>query len=212
VVNYLSFLMLQLETREIHHRVKNNFQIIMSLLNLQESNIEDEKSLKVLREPINRINTMALIHERLYQTDNLSSLDFGEYVKKISMDLFESYMCDPGKVAMKINVDKCELDVDQAVPCGLIINEVISNSIKYAFPDDWGKPGVIKVILKEKGDEQVELVLGDDGIGMPDSIVVGKAETLGLNLVPALVKQVKGEYELKRSRGTEFKISFKKNL
>ncbi len=196
--------------KEIHHRVKNNFQIITSLLSLQERTIENEELRLLLREPKNRIRAMSLIHDRLYHSDDLSRIDFADYLRGITREIFNTYYRDSNRVKLKIDADRIYLDIQHAIPCGLIVNELVSNSIKYAFPPDEKKKGTIVVSMHEaKG--ACELLVSDNGIGIPENIDIDNTRTLGLRLVHMLVKnQLKGTYELSRKTGTEYTIHFNK--
>ena len=192
---------------EVHHRVKNNMQIIISLLRLQAGKIEDKKSVDMLKEAENRIRSMALIHEKIYQTADFANIEFGAYAKSLSKDLFKSYGINTGKVQLKIEIENIALGLDNAIPCGLIINELLSNSLKYAFPKDRG--GEIKISFKPLNDHEVELMVSDDGIGIPAEIDIGETESLGLQLVNILAEnQLDGTLELDRDGGTAFKIRF----
>jgi two-component sensor histidine kinase len=192
--------------KEIHHRVKNNLQVVSSLLNLQAHRIEDQAVLDVLRESQNRIRSMALIHERLYRSKDLAGIDFAVYIRELATHLVHSYRAHLGPVELKIEADDVLLGVDTAVPCGLITNELISNALKHAFPD--GRAGEIRVTLKATADRQVTMAFSDDGIGFPDSVDFHNTESLGMQLVNTLVGQLDGTVELCRKAGTEFRITF----
>jgi len=191
---------------EIHHRVKNNMQIISSLLNLQKNFVENEKASAVLLESQNRVKSMAMIHERLYQSGDFTRIDISEYIEKLLADLFYTYATSNEQVTSIINVDNLSLNIETAIPCGLIISEIVSNSLKYAFPG--GRKGKLTVSLKA-GDEWNELIISDDGIGFPEELDFKNTETLGLQLVHSLVGQIDGEITLDRSQGTKFTIRFK---
>jgi PAS domain S-box-containing protein len=192
--------------QEIHHRVKNNLQVISSLLNLQSAYVDDSQYREMFNESQNRIRSMALIHERLYQSENLADIDFRSYIKKLVRGLFRSYEVGADKVALAVDVGDVSLGVNAAIPCGLIINELVSNCLKHAFPD---KKGSVKIILRStNGDYQ--LVVKDNGIGIPEGIDFRNTETLGLRLVTILAEsQLNGEIDLIRDKGTEFRITFK---
>lgn len=194
--------------REIHHRVKNNMQVISGLLILQEELSDDEKVIGMLKNSQNRIASMALIHEKLYKSENLSKIDFKEYVDELVSGLFESYMVSESKIALDVTVENISLGIDLAIPCGLIINELVTNSLKYAFPD--GKNGEIKIALHSIGDNMIELLVQDNGVGIPDDLDFRKTHTLGLHIVNLLVEnQLHGEITMNSDRGTEFRIRFK---
>ncbi len=192
--------------REIHHRVKNNLQVISSLLNLQSGYIEDRKSLEIFRESQNRVRSMALIHEKLYQSKDLNKIEFSEYVESLTKDLFNSYNIDPDRIALRCELEGTFLEIDTAILCGLIINELVSNSLKHAFPA--GRKGEVFIGLSNLGDNQYSLILRDNGIGFPANIDFRKTDSLGLQLVTTLTEQLSGQIILNRNGCTEFKINF----
>ncbi|MCL5029906.1 MAG: CHASE3 domain-containing protein [Bacteroidetes bacterium] len=191
--------------REIHHRVKNNLQVISSLLNLQSSYIEDKKALEIFRESQNRIRSMALIHEKLYQSKDLNKIEFSEYVKSLIKDLFSSYNVDTERIILKSEFEGIYFEIDIAILCGLIINELVSNSLKHAFPS--GRKGEIYIELKNEEKKYI-LILRDTGIGFPAGLDFRKTESLGLQLVNTLTDQLGGKIELNQNGCTEFKIVF----
>ena len=191
--------------REIHHRVKNNLQIISSLLNLQSHYIKDTETLDVLMESQNRIRTMAIVHEELYRSPNLTNINFKEYLERLLSNLFYSYGVNGEFIETKFDLEESTISIDTAIPCGLIVNELVTNSLKYAFPD--GKKGKIEVLMRSSNGTYT-LTISDNGIGLPESFEPENAETLGLQLVNSLVRQIDGVLELTRNCGTEFKISF----
>ncbi|CAG1000705.1 MAG: HAMP domain-containing protein [Candidatus Methanoperedens sp.] len=192
--------------REIHHRVKNNMQIISSLLLLSSQNIEDKKFIEILGDSQNRIHSMALIHEKLYQSENLAQINMNEYINDMASNLFNSY--SKGNVKLEQDVEICPLNIDYAIPCGLIINELITNSLKYAFPE--GRNGTIKIAFKSIGSNMFQLSISDDGIGIPGDMDIRETKSLGLHLVTSLAEnQLHGKLILNRDRGTEFQIVFK---
>jgi PAS domain S-box-containing protein len=192
--------------KEIHHRVKNNLQVISSLLNLQAYNSSDPQLLKILREGQNRIRSMALVHEKLYQSKDLSRIDFAEYIRNLAVHLFHSYQVDPGRVQLKQDIEGIFLDINTGIPCGLIMNELISNSLKHAFPG--GRSGNVYLELKRQDDRRLCLVVRDDGIGLPEDLDIQKTKTLGMQIVTLLAYQIDGTIELSRKPGTEFRILF----
>ncbi len=195
--------------KEIHHRVKNNFQIITSLLNLQESKIKDKTVLAHFRDYENRIRAMALIHEKLYQSDDLARINFGEYINLMSRELYHTYSCDSDRIRLDISVDDVMLQINQAIPCGMILNELLTNSIKYAFPDNEKDDCIIKVILK-KNEKEINLIVSDNGIGLPEEFDISETESLGLKLIYMSAKnQLNGSVILDRSAGTTMTISFR---
>jgi len=192
--------------KEVHHRVKNNLQVISSILNLQSSYIKDDKTLNLLKESQNRIKSMAFIHESLYQTKDFSRINFSEYIVNLSKNLVHSYSGFGNEIELKLETDSLFLNIDLAIPCGLIINELVSNSLKYAFPRE--KNGEIHVTLKAVED-QVFLSIADNGVGMPKEIDYRNTESLGLQLVMALTDQLNGKIELINKEGTQYNLTFK---
>jgi len=191
--------------KEIHHRVKNNLQIIISLLNLQTGYIKDETTLKAVKDGQSRVRSMALVHERFYQSDTVTEIDFAEYVEKLCHYIYQSYGDKTDRIDVQVTGDAVKLDMDTAMPCGLLLNEIVTNAYKYAFPDQ--QKGKITINLK-KGENQVALSVHDNGIGLPPDFVFENSETLGMQLIQALTSQVDGELQISRSPGTTFEISF----
>jgi PAS domain S-box-containing protein len=192
--------------KEIHHRVKNNLQIITSLLNLQAAHIEDSQTLEVFEEIRNRIHSMALVHEKLYQSENFSRIDFKSYAEKMVNDLLYAYQLNVG-IDMDLQVDSTSLDIDTAIPCGLVLNELVTNALKHAFSGR--KHGRIRVSFQEMSRLYYELIVQDNGIGIPQSITIETTESLGLKLVQILTTQMNGTLELRRNRGTTVIIRFR---
>jgi PAS domain S-box-containing protein len=192
--------------KEVHHRVKNNLQIISSLLDLQSDYVRDEQSRVFFRDSQNRIRSMALIHEKLYQSESLAFVDFREYIVDLANYLFSVSVKDPDLIRLTIDVGEVSLSVDEAIPCGLIINELISNSLKHAFPDDRG--GEITVTCRIGEDGRITLTVSDNGIGLPPGLDVENTETLGLQLVAMLVKQLHARIDLSGDHGTLWEIVF----
>jgi two-component sensor histidine kinase len=190
--------------KEVHHRVKNNLQVISSLLSLQAGYVNDKQALELFKESQNRVRSMAIIHERLYQSKDLGRIDFRGYVRDLADNLFRSYGVDSGRIMLNVNVDNVFLGVDMAIPCGLIVNELVSNSLKYAFPE--GRKGEIRIDLFPEGEKNLVLIVKDNGIGFPEELDFRNTETLGLQLVNTLTEQVGGTITLSREGGTMFKI------
>jgi len=190
--------------KEIHHRVKNNLQVISSLLNLQSRNIKDSRDLDVIERSKNQIKSIALVHDRLARTEDLRYINFREYVNELVRNLFQSYE-KSFRIYSKIEIDDTRLDIQKAINCGLIINELVSNSLKYAFPGD--EKGEIRISFK--GDEDMyNLVVSDTGVGLPKDFELEAAGTLGLRLVLMLIGQLGGKMELDRVQGTKFSMTF----
>ncbi|WP_321422409.1 PocR ligand-binding domain-containing protein [uncultured Methanobacterium sp.] len=194
--------------REIHHRVKNNMQIINSLLSLQSQHVEGEETLDVLKESQGRVRSMAMIHEKLYQSPNLTKIDFKDYIEKLASNLIYTYQVETRNIEQVFEVKDVEMNIDTAIPCGLIINELVTNSLKYAFPQsELNSNGIIKIELYQVED-QFKLVISDNGVGLPSHIQPEDTETLGLQLVNSLVDQLEGTLEIDRLQGTKFTIVF----
>ncbi|VVB89451.1 Methyl sulfide methyltransferase-associated sensor [uncultured archaeon] len=194
--------------REIHHRVKNNMQIISSLLSLQSEFSKDSTFIEMFKESRNRITSMALIHEKLYQSQNFTKIDINGYIKDLVNGLFQSYGISTSKIALNLQVEDVPIGIDSAIPCGLVINELVTNSMKYAFPGD--KRGELKIILHSIGDNMIELVVSDDGVGIPKDMDLHNVKSLGLHLVTILSEnQLQGEIHLNLDKGTEFRIKFR---
>ncbi len=198
----------ELLLQEVHHRVKNNLQIISSLLNLQARYINDEKNLEIFRDSQSRVKSMAFIHEQLYRSSDFEEVNFADYIRNLMAYLSYSHNLDPEKIKIEMNVKDVYLDINTAIPCGLIINELVTNSIKYAFPD--GRSGKIRVDLDWDYHDEYVLMVGDDGIGLSEDIDFEKTETLGLQLVNSLTRQLDGQLEIDSKKGTQFKIVFNK--
>lgn len=194
--------------KEVHHRVKNNLQIISSILNLQTSFSNDTRVNEILRESQNRVKSMAYLHESLYQNKNFSFINFSDYLINLSKNLVHSYYISTSSVELKLDVDKVDLNLDQAIPCGLIVNELLTNAIKYAFPDS-EKGGIISISVKEKKG-LVEISVADNGKGLPKSFDVNKTNSLGLQLVSTLTEQLDGKLGVQNHTGAKFTITFKK--
>ena len=192
--------------KEIHHRVKNNLMIISSLLSLQASYIQDEDALNSFTDSEKRATSMAMIHERLYQSTDLRNIDFGNYIKDLANELYKTMVSDTSRISLKLDVKSIKIDLNTVVPLGLIVNELVTNSIKYAFPLD--KKGTIYVEFYKK-DENIVLKVSDNGVGFPKNLDYKNTNSLGLELVNSLTKQLGGELTLDRSQGTDFTLTFK---
>jgi PAS domain S-box-containing protein len=192
--------------KEVHHRVKNNLQIISSLLNLQSRHVRDPLMVQVLEDSKNRIRSMALVHERLYQSASLARIDVAEYMRSLAANLVGSYGLEPARVHLLVEVEPAELGIDTAVPCGLIANELVSNALKHAFPKD--REGTIIVELRTQGEGQWRLRVSDNGVGWPEGLDFRATTTLGMQLVVTLTDQLGGTVERIEGRGTTFDVAF----
>jgi len=177
----------ELLLKEIHHRVKNNMQIISSLLSIQSRRVEEPLAKIVFKECQNRVRSMALIHEKLYGSKDLARIDFAVYVKSLANYLYRTYETDPNNVKLNVSVDQVFLGIDLAIPCGLIINELISNALKYGFPSGWKGQGEIEVTMHHHDDHHITLTVRDNGVGIPGEVDVWKSGSLGMHLVKILV-------------------------
>lgn len=189
--------------KEIHHRVKNNLQIVISLLNTQSAYLDNEDALEAIQNSQHRMHAMSLIHQKLYQSENLSSINMLWYIKELIEYLKDSFDHD-GKIKFKLSLSPIELDVAQAVPLGLILNEAISNSIKYAFPD---RKGIITILFEEK-DGNYLLLISDNGIGLPDNFKSAESGSLGMNLMMGLADQLDGVFSISSENGVIITINF----
>ena len=190
--------------REIHHRVKNNLQVVSSLLNLQTQATPDPVVQSVLLESQMRVRSMALIHEKLYQSETLSHIQLSAYVQSLAMHLFRSYQQNDGRIQLRLEGESFEIGVDNAVPIGLILNELISNSLKYAFPD--GRSGEILVATKREGKDKVLFRYRDNGVGLSADSKLEIPTTLGMRLIEGLAQQIGVEIEFVRDNGVQFSL------
>ena len=200
--------------KEIHHRVKNNMQVISSLLNLQSSRVKDKNIYEMFKKSRDRIRSMALIHEKLYQSKDFARIDLSRYIQSLAVHLFHSYSIDSNVVKLKTEMEDIFLDINTAIPCGLIISELISNSLKHAFPElssrkTKRKPmGEILISIHSDEKDLITLIVGDNGVGLHKGFDIRNTKTLGLQLVNDLVEQLEGSIKLQKKRGTLFKITF----
>ena len=193
---------------EVHHRVKNNMQVISGLLDLQARSSGNPELTGMLNEGQSRIQAMALVHHKLYNSKDFVKIDLADYVTTLSRDLFKSYRINPRKIELVIPTDGdvC-VDINKAIPCGLILNELISNVLKHAFPGDG--QGELQIIIRKTKSTEIEIVVRDNGLGLPDDVDIHQPKTVGLYLVNGLVKnQLDGQIEVRRDNGTEFRIIF----
>ena len=191
--------------KEIHHRVKNNLQVISGLLELQSKNLNDETARDALREGRNRVRSIALIHQNLYQFENISSIELKRFVNDLCRQV-EAVFQKKNQVVMAIKVPDLHLDIDTAVPLGLIMNELLSNSFKYAFSD--AAPGEINLEIHNPAEGKYELIYSDNGPGLPDNFEVSKATTLGIQLINDLSRQIGGKVKYENKNGAVFTINF----
>ncbi len=194
--------------KEINHRVKNNLQIIISLLSLQSQEIQDEQARHSFHVSQDRIRSIALVHDKLYRSDDLARIDMGEYINSLADVLRNSYGLTSKDVNLKIQVGNILLGVDRAIPCGVIVNELVANSLKHAFPTN--RPGEISVRFKEVGG-RYSMTFCDNGIGFPDDIDISRPSSLGFTIVTALTGQLHGAIALLRDNGAGVKITFPAN-
>ena len=191
--------------KEIHHRVKNNLQIISSLLYLQSQQITNPENRALFMESRDRVHSMALVHEKLYQSDDLARINYQDYLRTIATSLVQSYRDEETTVELRLDLEEIFLPVDTAIPCSLIINELLTNAMKYAF--DGRTEGTVQIELHRDGDK-VELSMADDGVGFPKDVDYRDTETLGMQLVTNLVNQLQGTLEADFSSGTKFIIRY----
>lgn len=189
--------------RELHHRVKNNLQVISSLFSLQAPKVQDPAAQELFRECRNRVRTMALVHNRLYAADDIARIDLADYYGELVGNLFRSFGSDPELIVPRIHVEDTVLDFDQVIPCGLIVNELLSNSLKYAFPD--GRAGEVCIDIRHR-DDVVTLTVADDGVGR--SPLAQSKTGDGLQIVEALVDQLSGQFEMTNGRGMTYTVTF----
>ncbi len=193
--------------REIHHRVKNNLQIISSLLNLQSQHVKDKEALEMFRESRLRVRSMAMVHEKLYRSKDLARVDFNEYVQSLGYHLFQMYGVTPDTVVLKVDAEGVFLDINTAIPCGLLISELISNALKHAFPD--GLKGEVVVNMKPIEDDSYMLTVRDTGVGLNRDLDLKSTDSFGLQLVDMLSEQLQGSVSIQRNGGTTFTVQFK---
>jgi two-component sensor histidine kinase len=194
--------------KEIHHRVKNNLQVISSLLNLQARYLPDPAARAIFSQSQNRVQSIALVHERLYESADLSHVDFGKYVAVLLDNIFDTHDALGRGIAKVIDVGEVHLTVDVAIPCGLIVNELVTNALKHAFPD--GRAGEVRVSLSENPEGTLNLMVADDGVGMPAGLDPRNTVSLGLDLVVTFAEQLNAEVTINRENGTQFGFRFRK--
>jgi two-component sensor histidine kinase/CheY-like chemotaxis protein len=195
----------ELLLKEVHHRVKNNLQIICSLLSMQSDAVQDPLLASALWESQKRIHSMALIHEMLYGSSNLSDLDFGTYTQVLAAEISSSYGMDADRIRLILELEPIPFDIDHAIPCGLILNELLSNAFKYAFPD--GRKGEIRVLLHQR-EGCITLAVKDNGVGLPPGQSAIEKKSLGLRIVNILARQLRGKLEITSNPGASFDLKF----
>lgn len=194
--------------REIHHRVKNNMQVISSMMSLQLDQTDDENIRALLEESRSRVRSMALIHEKLYLSGDLSRVNFGEYLDGLAKHLFQTYSDMAGHISLETRIEDIEFEIETAIPCGLITNELISNSLKHAFPGN--RNGSILVAMAKNSDGSYTLTVSDDGIGFPEGLKPSEAKSFGLQLVQILTEQLDGTLSIEGTEGTTVSLTFTK--
>ncbi|PKN36893.1 MAG: hypothetical protein CVU62_12395 [Deltaproteobacteria bacterium HGW-Deltaproteobacteria-2] len=194
--------------KEVHHRVKNNMQVISGLLDLPAALSGNQERRKMFRESQNRIQAMSLVHEKLYGSKDFTRIDLAGYVRTMSQDLFQSYKVNPGKIDLIVQTDgNVYVDINKAIPCGLILNELISNALKHAFPGN--RHGELTIIISQTKNTEIEIVVRDNGLGLSGDVDVHQPLSVGLHLVNGLVKnQLDGQIEFRRAAGTEISMKF----
>jgi len=193
--------------REVHHRVKNNMQIISSILKMQQRQVDDPTLKVILEESQSRIRSMALIHENLYQNENLANITFANYIKSLAGNLARTFSDSQSKITFHYDIEDIYLPIDTGIPCGLIINELLSNAFKYAF--EGKEKGVITISLKQISEQDFTLVVADNGKGLPVNLNVEESGTLGMKIVTRLVQQIDGKLQYQNNNGAVFIIHFK---
>ena len=196
--------------REIHHRVKNNMQVMSSLLSLQSRVASNPETSRMLEENQNRIQSMALLHELLYQSDDLALVDFPKYIRRMVEHLFRFYGVDNRRIRLHCELDPVGLELDDALPCGLLISEVISNCLKHAFPE--GRTGDVRILLRRRSPTTVALLISDTGVGLPANLDSTTSRSLGLRLVRALADQLRASLDIRSQGGTEVELAFAPKL
>lgn len=197
--------------RELYHRTKNNLQVIYSLLNLQSLTISDKQMLEVVKEIQNRIRSISLVHEKLYQSKDLSNVNLKDYIQELANALLMSYQGSKNRISLTLDIADVFMSIDTITTCGLIINELVSNSLKHAFPDD--RKGTIRIALRSIDGDEMELRVSDNGIGLPEGLDFRNTKSLGLKLVRRLAEdQLRGKVELEGEKRTDFLIKFKETI
>ncbi|GAK51086.1 response regulator receiver sensor signal transduction histidine kinase [Candidatus Moduliflexus flocculans] len=194
--------------KEVYHRVKNNFMAVSALLELQADSVEERHTREALQESVHRVKSMSLIHERLYQSQTLSEINFSESAYIIATELFHTYQPQGSNILLDISRKPVMLPAEQAIPCALLLNELVSNALKYAFPG--GRNGTIRIDIRDVGDE-VFLTVNDNGVGLPNDFDIQRTSSLGIRLVAGFIQQLHGSCTLNHANGTQFDMTFPKN-
>lgn len=192
--------------QEIHHRVKNNLQVVISLLDMQAEVVDHPQVRAALEESQARLHTMALIHDQLYQSASLTHLNSADYFRQLSTRLFETYSPPDGRITLVLEVEPIALELNVAIPCGLMLNELSSNALKHAFPR--GRPGTVTITLHQEPTGTCVLTVHDPGVGVPEDLDIHQTNSLGLQLVSLLIEQLGGTLTLARGSGTTFTLTF----
>jgi len=192
--------------REIHHRVKNNMQVVSSLLALQARTVSDEETRRLFEDTRNRIQSMALLHETVYESGEQATVDFAKYIRRTIDYLIRAYGIDSPRIRVRAQVEAVDLHLDAALPCGLLINEVITNSFRHAFPQDRG--GEVRISLRRGPSSGVELEISDDGVGLPPGLDWTTSRSLGLRLIRELAQQLSATLEIQSAGGTKVRLVF----
>ncbi len=194
--------------KEIHHRVRNNMQVIYGLFEIQSDYIRDKQCLDIIKGCQNQLMSIGLVHKILYKSEDLANINFHDYIKSLAGKIFDSYGMSAERVELKIDIDDISMGIDASIRCGLIISELVSNSLKYAFPDE--KKGEIKIGLHTVRGKEIELEISDNGIGIPENLDIKKTDTLGLKMVEIfVVDMLRGSIEVSRAAGTKYIIMFR---
>ncbi len=191
--------------KEVYHRVKNNFSVISSLINIQSRSVKDPRDREIFRAMGNRVMSMAAVHQQLYQSGDLEKIDFAEYLKKVSVNIIQSYEASTDRIRLSVHSDAdFFLPLDTAIPCGLIVNELVSNCIKHAFPGE--RAGTITITLHAGDDGARSITVRDDGVGLPGGRDLLQSDSLGMKIITLLVKQIKGVLEMESAEGALFRV------
>lgn len=193
--------------REVHHRVKNNLQVVHSLLDLQALKIQDPELVAMLRDSQNRIRSMSLIHQTLYQSKDVAQVDFERFLSGLLPRLMESHVLPVGGVQVEVQANDVKLPINEAIPCGLIVNELVSNALKHGF--DSNRQGTIQVLMEQGPDREIHLSISNDGYPMPEELDLQRTSSLGLQLVSLLTQQLNGQFTVQRANPTRFTVRFR---